>query len=223
VGRDAHVAVLWTGGNALAIWENEFWNRSVDRVYNHGTPLPGDMPSTQVKVDQATGVLLDSGGKPIADAYVLTKTSFELLGTKVASDPTKQLVLYRVSRPARTTTQIIGLYDEAVSPWSSGHVTWRRYHCRGGVLSVQLRSDNQLFNTPQTLAISGATVARTLKFAPGGDRSLHLPLVPRRGVCQVEFLISPTRRPVDFPKLKNDDTRSLGLHFDSIHYVPPTK
>jgi hypothetical protein len=91
------------------------------------------------------------------------------------------------------------------------------------VLSVQLRSDNQLFNTPQTLAISGATVARTLKFAPGGDRSLHLPLVPRRGVCQVEFLISPTRRPVDFPKLKNDDTRSLGLHFDSIHYVPPTK
>ena len=50
VGRDAHVAMLWTGGNALAMWENEFWNRSVDRVYNLRAPLPGDMPSTHVKV-----------------------------------------------------------------------------------------------------------------------------------------------------------------------------
>ena len=27
-------------------------------------------------------------------------------------------------------------------------------------------------------------------------------------------------RPVDYPKLRNSDTRSLGLHFDSIAYVP---
>lgn len=221
VERDAHVGVLWTGGNALSVWENEFWNRSVDRVYDLGTPLPGDMPSTRVKVDQATGVLRDLDGKPIADPYVLTGTSVELLGTKVAFDPAKQLVLYRVTPPARTTTQIVGLYDEPVSPWSSGHVTWRRYACRGGVLSVQLRSDNQLFKKAQTLVIGGTTAARTLTFAPGASKALHLPLVAKSGVCEVGFAISPTHRPVDFPKLRNGDTRSLGLHFDSIRYAPP--
>ena len=41
VGRNAHVAVLWSGGNDLAVWENEFWNRSVDRVYNLGDSPPG--------------------------------------------------------------------------------------------------------------------------------------------------------------------------------------
>ena len=221
VGRDAHVAVLWTGGNELAAWENEFWNRSAGRVYHLGTPLPGDMHSTSMTVDQATGVLRDLDGRPIADPYVLTGTSVELLGTRVASDPAKQLVLYKVAPPARTTTQIVGLYDEPVSPWSSGHVTWRRYHCRGGVLSVQLRSDNQLFKKAQTLVIDGTTTARTLTFAPGARKSLHLPLSLKRGVCQVEFAISPTHRPADFPKLKNGDTRSLGLHFDSIRYAPP--
>ena len=59
VGRDAHVAVLWSGGNALAVWENEFWNRSVRRVYDLGTPLPGDMPSTRVAIEQSSGELLD--------------------------------------------------------------------------------------------------------------------------------------------------------------------
>jgi glycosyltransferase involved in cell wall biosynthesis len=223
VGRDAHVAVLWSGGNALSVWENEFWNRSIDRVYDAGTPLPGDMPSTGVTVDQATGVLRDAAGKPIADPYVLTSTAVELLGTKVASDPAKQLVLYKVSSPARTTTQIAGLYDEPSSPWSSGHVTWRRYDCSGGALVVVLRSDNQLFKKAQTLAISGTTTAETLTFAPGATKTLRLPLVPKNGVCQVDFSISPTHRPVDYPQLHNADTRPLGLHFDSVRYAQPAQ
>ena len=56
---------------------------------------------------------------------------------------------------------------------------------------------------------------------PGATRRLTFPLTPRRRVCEVDFSISPTRRPVDFPKLKNPDTRALGLHFDSYAYVPP--
>jgi glycosyltransferase involved in cell wall biosynthesis len=221
VGRNSHVAVLWSGGNELAVWENEFWNRSVDRVYDLGTPLSGDMPSTALKIDQSTGVLRDDAGAPIADRYVLTSTAVDLVGRRVASDTTKGLVLYDVPSPARTTTQITGLYDDLDSPWSGPDVTWRRYDCRGGVLSVQLRSDNQLFDKPQTLVVSGTTPSLTRRLPPGANRSVHLPLAPRKGVCEVDFAISPTRRPVDFPKLHNPDTRSLGLHFDSIVYVRP--
>jgi hypothetical protein len=221
VGRDAHVALLWTGGNDLSAWENEFWNRSIDRVYHVGTPLPGDMPSTSVKVDPATGVLQDSAGRPISAPYVLTDTSVELRGTRIASDPSKQLVLYKVTPPARTTTQVVGLYAEPSSPWSSGHVRWRKYDCTGGTLLAQLRSDNQLFQKPQTVVITGTTPAQRFTIAPGASRTLRLPLAPRRTVCQVDFSISPTHRPVDFPALKNDDTRSLGLHFDVLRYVHP--
>ena len=132
-------------------------------------------------------------------------------------------MLYRVTAPARTTTQVTGLYDEAVSPWSQGHVTWRRSDCRGGVLTVRVSSDAQLFRgVTQTLAVGGTTHAQTLQLAPTTSRRpLRLPLVPRSGVCRVDFSISPTRRPVDFPRMHLSDPRSLGLHFDSIAYVPP--
>jgi hypothetical protein len=221
VGRDAHVGVLWSGGNDLAVWQNEFWNRSIDRVYDLGTPLPGDMPSIPVTIDQATGALRDGAGRPITEPYVLASSTVDLLGRRIASDPAKGLVLYKVTSPARTTTQVVGLYDDPDSPWSSGHVTWRRFDCRGGSLAVQLRSDNQLFTKPQTVVISGTTPARTLKLAPGASASLHLPLTPARGVCRVGFLISPTRRPAEVPRLRNPDTRTLGVHFDELRYLRP--
>jgi hypothetical protein len=50
---------------------------------------------------------------------------------------------------------------------------------------------------------------------------IRMPLTPRGGVCRVDFSISPTRRPVDYPRMHLLDPRSLGLHFDSIVYAPP--
>jgi glycosyltransferase involved in cell wall biosynthesis len=217
VGRDAHVAVLWSGGNQLGVWDNEFWNRSVDRVYDLGGPLPGDMPEVRITTDRSTGVLHDAQGRTVTAPYVLTNRSVELVGSPIASDPEKHLVLYRVKKPARTTTQITGLYDDPVSPWSTGHVTWLRSQCLGGALKVALRSDTTLFKgVIQTLAISGTTPAKTLHLRPTQEPQLRIPLTPVKGICRVDFRISPTRRPVS-------DPRQLGLHFDSIVYVRPTR
>jgi len=213
VGRDAHVGVLWSGGNVLAVWDNEFWNRSVDRVYDLGGPLPGDMPETHVTADRSTGVLHDAHGHTVSEPYVLTHNSVELVGTPVASDPAKHLVLYRVAMPARTTTQVTGLYDDT---WSTGHVSWRRSQCTGGVLKVALRSDTNLFKgLMQTLTISGTTPASTRHLAPSDEPALRLPLTPVNGVCRVDFRISPTRSP------GASDARQLGLHFDVLRYVRP--
>jgi hypothetical protein len=218
VGRDAHVGVLWSGGNVLAVWENEFWNRSVDRVYDLGGPLPGDMPEVHLAADRATGVLHDARGRTVAEPYVLTHRSVELVGTPVASDSAKKLVLYRVDAPARITTQITGLYDDPVSPWSSGHVRWRRVQCRGGELDVALRRDTTLFEgVTQTLAITGTTTAKTLRLSGNQQPTLRLPLTQVQGVCRVDFRISPTRSP------GASDPRQLGLHFDVLRYVRPKK
>jgi hypothetical protein len=220
VGRKAHVAVLWTGGNVLAAWENEFWNRSVNRVYELGSKMPADMPSTTVSVDRSTGVLRDSHGRPIRERYVLAASSVNLLGRPVAQDTAKKLVLYRVTPPARTTEQIIGLYDDPTSPWSGPQVTWQRVSCSGGALHVEVSSDARLFQgVRQTLAISGTTASHTFRLTPKTNhRAFTLPLTPQAGVCRVVFKVSPTRIPANFPQLKLNDPRRLGLHFDVIRY-----
>jgi hypothetical protein len=224
VGRNAHVAVLWSGGNELAVWENEFWNRSVDRVYSLGTPLPGDMPTVRVAADQATGVLVGLGGKTITDPYVLASNSVDLVGKVVARDPAKQLKLYRVTSPARITTIVTGLYPTTagVSPWSNATPAWTQLQCAGGTLTVVVSSDTQLFKgAQQTIAVTGTTPARTIRISPSTDhRPLVFPLTPQHGVCRVAFDISPARRPSQFVK-GSQDARLLGLHFDAIRYSPP--
>src|SRR5436305_11048138 len=108
------------------------------------------MPAIQLTGDRSTGLLRDADGRAIIDGYVLSTTTAELVGTRVASDPSKELVLYKIAAPARVTTEITGLYQEPSSPWSSGHVVWRHLECRGGAFTVVLRSDNRLFNVAQT-------------------------------------------------------------------------
>ncbi len=218
VGRNAKVGVIFAGGNNLAVLENEFWNRSVDRVYGLGARLPGDMPEIQTHVDQATGEL--SG---ITERYVLAPTSVQVLGDRVAADPAKQLVLYRVVRPVRVTTRVVGLYPTTpgVESWSRGHVSWIRSQCTGGTLSVKVSSDANLFaGKTSTLSISGTTASHTLPIAPTTvDRPITLKLVPQSGLCRVDFAITPTLVPAHVLK-GNHDTRRLGLHFTPFVYTP---
>jgi hypothetical protein len=89
---------------------------------------------------------------------------------------------------------------------------------------VRVSSDTQLFRgVVQTLTISGTTPARTPLHIPSSTsrQLIRLQLLPQNGVCRVDFSISPTRRPIDFPRLRLNDSRSLGLHFDSYRYVQP--
>jgi len=219
VGRDAHVGVIWAGGNDLAVWENEFWNRSVDRVYGLGSRLPGDMPEQQTSIDPATGVL-----RGVGEGYVLAPLSVQLVGTRVAVDPAKQLVLYRVTPPARITTRVTGIYPTTpgVEAWSAGHAQWLRSSCSGGVLTVKVSSDANLFaGATSTLAITGTTQAQTLRISPQTvDRVVTMPLTPQNGVCRVDFAISPTRVPARIPRMHSNDTRTLGLHFTPFDYTP---
>jgi hypothetical protein len=219
VGPDADVAAIWAGGNDLAIWQNEFWNRSVKRIYGLGARLPGDMPETQTHVDPASGVLVG-----VRERYVLAPTSVQLVGRRLAADPSKQLVLYDVVPPARLTTRVAGLYPTTpgVQPWSGAHVTWLRSECRGGTLATKVSSDAQLFKgTSQTLAISGTTRPRSLPVAPTTvDRPITIRLAPRAGVCRVDFAISPTRVPARYEH-GSKDVRRLGLHFAPFVYAAP--
>ncbi len=218
VGRNAHVGVIFAGGNDLSVFENEFWNRSIDRVYGLGARLPGDMPEIQTSVDAATGRL-----RGVTERYVLAPNTVQLVGTPLAVDPAKQLVLYRVAQPARVTTRVVGLFPTTpgVEAWSRAHVSWIRSQCTGGTLAVKVSSDAQLFKgTVSTVTISGTTAAHTLSIPPSTvDRPITLKLVPQNGACRVDFAITPTRVPSKVEP-GNHDTRHLGLHFTQPMYRP---
>jgi len=221
VGTNANVAVLWSGGSAIRIWENEFWNRSVRRVYGlDGAELAGGMPQVNVSAQRSTSVLVDAHGQPIDADYVLTDTRAPVLGARVASDPDHLLALYRVRRPVRLAQRIIGWYDDS---WTGPDVRWTRGQCAGGRLRFDVRSDPGLFQgTVQHVTISGTTPTRTVVVRPSGEvRTLTAPLQPRGGGCVVELRISPARIPANVPQLHVQDKRLLGVHVDYFTYLPP--
>ena len=215
VGRDADVAFLYSGidptQQPLTLWENEFFNRSIGPVYDLRGRSMGNLPET--RVTRSGGLLLDRG-RPIAHRYVLTDTSVPLVGTPVAEDSYRGIVLLRTSGPLRLY-RVSGLYPN--DTWSGARVTFAEPACRGGRLTVGLASDRHLFTRPQTVRAGRESVT----FSPMSTAQLTVPLDRRPdGTCQVVFHVSPTAVPARVEP-GNDDRRTLGVHFTSFRITTP--
>jgi hypothetical protein len=218
VGRNPDVSVIWSGNtDRHSIWENEFFNRSLGPVYDTGAPLPGGLPESHVTADGGTGLMRDRNGKLIRSRYVLTDGSVSLRGRVLAQDPLNGILLYRISGPLRQTTRVTGLYPQ--DTWSGPLVTYKRYACRGGTLTVGLLGDTALFTTPQTVvAVENGHEVRRLVVPPGKPTTMSVPLEPSNQACSILFKVSPTAIPAVVTKGENPDPRNLGLHFDRFSY-----
>jgi hypothetical protein len=213
VGRNADVSVLWTGDDEFRVWDNEFWNRSVHRVYDLGAQLPGGMPEIPLRAQPATGLLLGPGGKPVDARYVLADRYATILGTPIAADEGRNMVLYRVKPPLRTGIRIAGWYPDT---WTGPAARWTDARCPGGELRLGLSSDVHLFaGVTQRIAISGTTPARVVSLPSTAKRTVVLTLTPRDGTCVVQLAVSPSRVPGP------SDPRRLGVHVDAFELVPP--
>jgi glycosyltransferase involved in cell wall biosynthesis len=215
VGRHADVAFLYSGidptQQPLTLWENEFFNRSIGTVYDLRGRSMGNLPET--KVTRRSGLLLVDG-RSIAHRYVLTDSSVRLVGTSVAEDTRKGMVLLRVNGPLRLY-RVEGLYPD--DTWSGARLTFVEPRCSGGQLTVGLASDRHLFTRPQTVRAE----ARSVTFDPATTAQLTVPL--RRsadGTCRVVFRVSPTAVPARVVP-GSGDTRVLGAHFTSFRLAAP--
>jgi glycosyltransferase involved in cell wall biosynthesis len=217
VGRDADVAFVFSGKDPtqqpLTLWENEFFNRSIGRVYDLRRPSMGELPEHRV-TQRADGVLL-SGGRPVRAPYAMTDTSVPLAGTLIASDAPKGIVLLRTDGLVRIGQHVQGLYKD--DTWSGRRVVYTRLRCRGGTVTVDVTGDARLFgDRPQTVRAAG----RSVTFAQDQTAELNIPLRPRHGVCRVAFTVGRTAIPaVVLPR--NGDGRVLGAHFLAFRYTPP--
>jgi hypothetical protein len=220
VGRDADVTLVWTGDNPYRGWENEFWNRSVRRAYDVGAPpLVGGADELSLVADPKSGRLTLPGGEPVRVAYVLAPGDLQIVGERVAADVARQMFLYRVDGVLRSATTIHGW---EVDYWTGPRVEWTGHACSRGSLRIPVASDGNLFRgVTQTIAVSGTTPKPfTVRLPSTQTKTIVVPLVPEGGVCHVRLAVSPTRRPVDYPALGNDDRRRLGVRVTGFQYVP---
>ena len=202
------VAVLWTGNaSRFSVWQNEFFNRSVGRVFDVGRPLEGGLPTTPARLDARTGVLDGAPDGP----FVLTDGSSELVGRVLERDARRNMLLYEVDRPLRQAALVEGLHPS--DTWSGPLVRYTRFDCAGGSVAVSLQSDPALYQQPSLVRAVGTGVSTRVP-PDGRAHVLVAPLEPVGGRCVARFRVTPTRVPG--PK----DPRRLGLHFNSFSYKP---
>mgnify|MGYP001770970752 CR=1 FL=1 len=220
IGVESEAAVIWSGNtDRYAIWQNEFFNRSVRRFYYTGSPLAGDLPETPLRVDRRTGLMRGPDGRAVVEDYVLADGSVALQGQVIDQDTRKGMLLYRVQGPLRQISLVEGLYPQ--DTWSGKTVAYTRRSCRGGQLAVELQSDPALFTQPNTVvaSVAGREVAR-VSVGPRERRTLVVPLRARGDVCHVRFTVGRTRVPKVETRGVNPDPRRLGIHFNRFTYRP---
>lgn len=212
VGRDADVSFLWHyAGETRPLWNNEFFNRSVRTVYTVDGPDPADggLPETPVFA-RPDGELATAAGTAPHVQYAVSYT--DIAGTPLARDAQIGLTLYRVDGPLVILTRISGVYPDS---WGGRTVTYRRFSCAGGTLSVRLGTDAHLFAVDQTVtATELGHVVGSISIAPTDQPTLRVPLRPdARQTCTVRFTAATLRVPGPA------DRRRLGAHYYSFDYL----
>ena len=214
VGTRPDVAAIWTGApglNFVALWDNEFFNRSVGPVYNINGP-PDGLPQETIVVDPASASLSHADGTPLRAKYVLVDRSMTIAGRVLATDQGTGMTLYRVDNPVRLAGATSGVYPDG---FSGPNVQYTRYPCTGGTLTVSLAGYRPLQQHAVTV-VARTTIGSIGRIVvpPGATRQFEVPLVPSNRRCLINFSISPTAVPAKV--LGNKDTRELGVRFRRI-------
>jgi hypothetical protein len=98
IGANAEAVAIWSGTSGPhLIWESEFFNRSVGRVYYLRKPSWPGIPEQKLAVRRGDGALVDVAGAPLKARFVLVDPWVVLRGRVVARDRTSGMRLYRLN------------------------------------------------------------------------------------------------------------------------------
>jgi hypothetical protein len=218
VGGDAQVALVTYGRSSAALpyFENEFFNRSVRKLFALSGPYDS-LPRTDV-APTSTGLLRDAAGKRVNARYVLADYQERPVGRLIARDPGTGMGLYATTPPVRLQSRIDGIY---LDRWSGPEALYTRWSCHGGTLRAHVLSDPVLYHRGvQTLtALLGDRVLGTKTVPTTRPATFTVSLPSGIPVCSVKYRITPNAVPAQvFPN--NGDTRTLGIRFLRFDYVP---
>jgi hypothetical protein len=206
IGPDADAAFLFTSdfqADPHPLWQSEFWNRSVRRVFLLDALDPNGYPAIPTTLDRAGRLATAPGTRQ--PKYVVTAPGVNVEGRLLASTP--RLALYRVSSPLRLADRSSGLTADG---WTGADATYTRYYPGAKVVFVDL-SRPALPAVPSRvrveLASKGSTVAHRAWIARSDSEKtfrFRAPPAP----FSVRIQVTPTFSPSQFGLA---DTRQLGV------------
>ncbi len=165
--------MLWTGRpDRFTVNLNEFFNRSVGRVYYLDAPTPGGLFRDEASpFGRARGSSYARTGNRCASATCSSTARSTRTASRSRGTSGKGLTLYRLTGPLVSTTSVAGLYP--TTRWSGRTVRYTRLRCRGGTLTVSLSSDPSLFRDDQRVVarVGREPVARASRAAGRGRSS----------------------------------------------------
>lgn len=216
VPRGTSVSIVYTGAtDRFAVNQNEFFNRSVRRIYWTNTPTPGgDGSETRVGIDPAAGVVHTGDGAVLPGRWFLLDGSIDPDGVPVVRDEGIGLTLWRLRSTLLQSIRVRGIDPDG---WSRPLVTYERRRCRGGYVAVAFHGDPTLFGSRSTTVVGSVDgrAAASLTFPQTGTHAMRVPLKSRDGRCVVVFRVSPIAVPSQVLP-RNEDDRRLGTHFDAF-------
>jgi hypothetical protein len=210
LGSDANVLFVndqTLSGNPHAVWQTEFWNRSIRRVLEI-TPPPhifGDAASLDPATGKISTALPDGTTEPASSRYVVAPATLSLAGKVI--DRVGQLALYEVDGPIQAASLETGIYPDG---WTGSSASFTQYAVPvGGRAGPTLR-----FSLPrgsgfptQHVTVTVGNRTQEVVVAPGQTRVVRV--APRRAPFQVQVAVSPTFSPATLGG--SADTRQLGV------------
>jgi hypothetical protein len=207
---------------AVALWEAEFWNRHLDRVYTFGPTEPVGLAETTVTVNPADGRLTTTD--PSLQPELAGTLDFVTdPGTKLAARASAvhgPFALYFLRPPPRIASLVSGVYADG---WMGADAVYARYTSPPGrsTLGVTLsRSSWTGKDVPGRVRIDvvrrpRVLVTRRTVIHAGQERRVSF-AVPR-APFQVRVHIEPTFSPAQFGGV---DTRQLGARVAFVYGTP---
>jgi hypothetical protein len=222
LGPSGRAAFLFTGSlgaNPHALWQTEFWNRSVRDVYVYRSDPSPTYGGMEMTLDGSGRLVSKGSGRPIDEDYVLADPTIGIVGDAVAMPGL--LALIRIDRPARIARSVEGVYADGwtgpeatlsqFEPLANGARRLRVHISRAGWTGPDVPARVTIAAGPVRITDSGPTLARataTREWTVHSNQehtfALPVPPVPFR----VEVRVSPTFSPAQFGLA---DTRQLGV------------
>jgi hypothetical protein len=204
------------GREAAVVWQTEFWNRSIGRVY-YLKPFPLSFPQREATVDPRTGRITTAEGGPGGPAsYAVVHEPFAVAGELVVRR--FPLALYRIDRPLRATVLSDGFHSDNWTGKQASLSVFETPGNRRGRLEVFLsRQDRSYPNPPRAgvaarlARIDGAGPASTRRALVDDRRTRTLTFATPPPPFRLDVTVDRTFLPTD---LGVEDSRELGVRFD---------
>jgi hypothetical protein len=221
IGKDKRVEFLYTTDidvDQHILWQDEFWNRSVRRVFGVTSQDP-TIPDVTAPL-AASGKIapqLPASSPDARPRYVVGAATLDVVGRRIASAGT--LALYRVRPPLRLATLTTGVTQDG---WTGVSAAYTHYiPVRRGVhLVVAISRPALIGPPPATVTATLGRVSETNGVATVGrvwarktwvlrnGTGHHFEFMLRPGPFQVQLSVSPTFVPATYGL---SDTRTLGV------------